>query len=65
MYLNNNDKGETTFPDYDVSVKPETGKVLVLLFYGLINIQEKKTNNQTKVYYRKLSTLCLILKKHF
>ena len=29
MYLNNNDKGETTFPDYDVSVKPETGKVLV------------------------------------
>ena len=29
MYLNNNDGGETTFPDYDISVKPEAGKLIL------------------------------------
>ena len=29
MYLNNNDGGETTFPDYDIKIKPEAGKVLM------------------------------------
>ncbi len=29
MYLNNNDGGNTTFPDYDIEIKPEAGKVLV------------------------------------
>jgi len=29
MYLNDNDGGETTFPDYDIKIKPEAGKVLM------------------------------------
>ena len=66
MYLNNNDKGETTFPDYDVSVKPETGKVLVFPPLWTYKHTGEKPTIKPKIYYRKLSTLCLInLKKHY
>ena len=31
MYLNNNDGGETTFPDYDIKIKPEPGKLMCIV----------------------------------
>ena len=49
MYLNNNDKGETTF-DYDVSIKLKQVKVLVLLLWTYKHTGEKQQSN--KVYYR-------------
>ena len=29
VYLNDNEKGLTCFPDYDIKVKPKTGRVLM------------------------------------
>ena len=48
MYLNNNDGGETTFPDYDISVKPEAGKVLVFPPLWTFRHAGQKPINQPK-----------------
>ena len=48
MYLNNNDGGETTFPDYDISIKPEAGKVLVFPPLWTFRHAGQKPINQPK-----------------
>ena len=48
MYLNNNDGGETTFPDYDISIKPEAGKVLVFPPLWTFKHTGEKPINQPK-----------------
>ena len=48
MYLNNNDGGETTFPDYDIKIKPEAGKVLVFPPLWTFKHTGEKPINQPK-----------------
>lgn len=48
MYLNNNDGGETTFPDYDIKIKPQAGKVLVFPPLWTFRHAGQKPINQPK-----------------
>ena len=48
MYLNNNDGGNTTFPDYDIEIKPEAGKVLVFPPLWTFKHTGEKPINQPK-----------------
>ena len=48
MYLNDNDGGETTFPDYDIKIKPEAGKVLVFPPLWTFKHTGEKPINQPK-----------------
>ena len=48
MYLNNNDGGNTTFPDYDIEIKPEAGKVLVFPPLWTFKHRGEKPINQPK-----------------
>src|SRR5210317_1029024 len=48
MYLNDNDGGETTFPDYDIKIKPEVGKVLVFPPLWTFKHTGEKPINQPK-----------------
>ena len=48
MYLNNNDGGETTFPDYDIKIKPQAGKVLVFPPMWTFRHAGQKPINQPK-----------------
>ena len=48
MYLNDNIGGETIFPDFDISIKPETGKVLMFPPLWPFRHAGKKPINQPK-----------------
>ena len=48
LYLNNNDGGETTFPEYDIKIKPETGKVLMFPPLWTYKHTAEKPKNQPK-----------------
>ena len=48
LYLNNNDGGETTFPEYNIKIKPETGKVLMFPPLWTYKHTAEKPKNQPK-----------------